>query len=60
MTRPEVLAQVAVRVEPALDGDLVRELRERAEPADDEDRRPDAFDDIDDVGEELVVRHAGR
>src|SRR5690349_4055297 len=54
---PEVLAQVPVSVPTAPKGDLTRETSERAEPPDDEDRRPDALDDVDDMGKEIAIRH---
>jgi hypothetical protein len=53
----EVLAQVPVGVPTAPKGDLTRETSERAESPEDEDRRPYNLDDVDDMGEEVAIRH---
>lgn len=57
ITRPRFLrTQVSVGVLTAPKGDLTREASEPAECSDDQDRRPDTLDDVDDMGEEFAVR----
>jgi hypothetical protein len=51
------MSTALVGIPTAPNGDLTRETSERAESPDDQDRRPDTLDDIDDMGEELAVRH---
>ena len=55
----EVLAQVTEGVLTARRDDLADVASERAESPDDQDRRPDSFDDVDGVGEELAIGHGG-
>ena len=55
----EVLAQVTEGVLTARGHDVADVTSKRAESPDDQNRRPDSFDDVDDVGEELAIRHGG-